>query len=60
MRTERFSVAGPASSVPAASRSRVNWGKSLPTPVVVICAAVAPCEIRTSRTWSARRTDKAL
>ena len=51
MRTERFSVAGSASKVPAASRSRVNCGKSLPTPVVVIWAAVAPCEIRTSRDY---------
>lgn len=60
IRTDRFSVAGPASRVPAALRSRVNWGKSLPTPVVLICAPVAPRAIRTARTWSARRTDKAL
>ena len=50
MRTDRFSVASPASSVPAASRSGVNWGKSLPAPLVLSCAAVAPSEISTART----------
>lgn len=54
MRTDRLRVAGPARRMPAGERSRVNWEKWLPAPVVVICAGLAPNAISSSRTWSAR------
>ena len=57
MRTDRLSVAGPASSTPDRLRSGVNCGKWLPTPLTEICRYPAPSATNRARTRSARSTD---